>query len=296
MLIKMLYQQINSIFSFCNIFLNIDHVFAACWLKWLKHKLSKYKIDEVINLIIYLNSLNMLLTNNIIKWTKFHSDAIHLLLIKNFTVQNLTSFKFLLCKRFSSRTIEIFFISFNVELFKLWQCFDEVLVVFYKQIASLMQHVKAKDKSAFSSFITFTLLKSVMLDIILRAFIKRILNYIVQREVIRNMIATDKSLKFIYNLAKKVRWMNLKIQKLFDKKVKLKKLIFYKKLTQKNMFKAQINVLLTSYHFFKKNSSINWSFHEDSSSKSCTRESSSIYSTSKAYLTRSLSSNSNKAN
>jgi len=68
-----------------------------------------------------------------------------------------------------------------------------------------MQHVKAKDKSVFSSFITFTLLKSVMLDIILRAFIKRISNHIVQREVIRNMIATDKSLKFIYNLAKKVR-------------------------------------------------------------------------------------------
>ncbi len=66
-LINMMYQQINSIFSFCDIFLNIDHVFAACWLKWLKHKLSKYKIDEIINLIIYLDFLNMLLMNDAAK-------------------------------------------------------------------------------------------------------------------------------------------------------------------------------------------------------------------------------------
>ncbi len=159
-----------------------------------------------------------------------------------------------------------------------------------------MQYVEAKDKLTFSSFTILTLLKSAMLNIILWVFIKRILNHIVQREVIKDMIVTDKSLKFIYNLAEKVRWINLKIQKLFDEKVKLKKLIFYKKLTQKNMFKAQINVLLTSYYFFKKNSFINWSFYEDSSSKSCTREFSSIYFISKAYSTKSLSSNSNKAN
>ncbi len=210
-LIKMLYQQINSIFSFCDIFSNINHVFAARWLKRLKHKLSKYKINEVINFIIYLNSLNMLLTNNVIKWVKFHSDVIHLLLIKNFTAQNLTIFKFLLCKKFSFKAIKIFFILFDVKLFKLWQCSDEALIIFYKQVTSLMQCVEVKDKSTFNSFTILTLLKSAMLNIILRAFIKKISNHIIQREVIRNMIATDKSLKFIYNLAEKVKWMNLKI-------------------------------------------------------------------------------------
>ncbi len=252
----MSYQQIDSIFSFCDIFSDINHVFAARWLKRLKHKLSEYKIDEVINLVIYLNSLNMLLTNDVIKWAESHSDAIRLLSIENLTAQNLTSFKFLLCERFSSKAIEIFLISFDIELFELRQRSDEALVIFYKRVTSLMQHVEAKDKSAFSSFTILTLLKSAMLNIILRAFIKKISNHIIQRKVIRNMTATDKSLKFIYNLAEKARWMNLEIQKLFDEKVKLKELIFYKKLTQKNMFKAQINVLLTSYHFFKKNSSI----------------------------------------
>ncbi len=159
-----------------------------------------------------------------------------------------------------------------------------------------MQRVEAKDKSTFNSFTIFTLLKLTMLNIILRAFIKRISNHIVQRKITRSMTATDKLLKFIYNLAEKAKWMNLKIQKLFNEKVKSKELIFYKKLIQKNMFKAQINVLLTSYYFFKKNSSIDWSFHEDSSSESRTKESSSIYSTSKAYSTKLLSSNSNKAN
>ncbi len=81
----MTYQQIDSIFSFCDIFSDIDHVFAAHWLKWLKHELSKYKIDEVINLIIYLDILNMLLTNDAAEWAKFHSDAIHLLSIKDLT-------------------------------------------------------------------------------------------------------------------------------------------------------------------------------------------------------------------
>ncbi len=125
-LTKMLYQQTDSIFSFCNIFSDIDHVFVTRWLKWLKHEFSEYKIDEVINLIIYLNSLNMLLMNDIIKWAEFHSDAIHLLLIKNFTAQNLTNFKFLLCKRFSSKVIEIFFILFNVKLVTILVLSDSV--------------------------------------------------------------------------------------------------------------------------------------------------------------------------
>ncbi len=137
-LTKMLYQQIDLIFSFCDIFSDIDHVFAARWLKWLEHELSEYKIDEVINLVIYLNSLNMLLTNDVIKWAEFHSDVIHLLLIKNLTAQNLTSFKFLLCERFSSKAIKIFFISFNVKLFELRQRSDEALVIFYKRVTSLM--------------------------------------------------------------------------------------------------------------------------------------------------------------
>ncbi len=187
----MSYQQIDLIFSFCDIFSDINHVFVTCWLKWSKHKLSEYKINEVINFIIYLNSLNMLLMNNIIKWAKSHSNAIHLLSIKNFTAQNLTSFKFLLCERFSSKAIEISFISFNVKLFKLRQRFDKALVIFYKRVTSLMQHVKAKDKSTFSSFTIFTLLKSAMLNTILRAFIKRISNHIVQRKVTRNMIVRN---------------------------------------------------------------------------------------------------------
>ncbi len=54
--------------------------------------------------------------------------------------------------------------------------------------------------------------------------------------------------------------------------------------------------MLTSYHFFKKNSSIDWLFHEDSLSESRSREFNLIYFISKAYSFRSLSSNFNKAN
>jgi len=68
-----------------------------------------------------------------------------------------------------------------------------------------MQRVEAKDKSTFNSFTIFTLLKLTMLNIILRAFIKRISNHIVQRKITRSMTATDKLLKFIYNLAEKAK-------------------------------------------------------------------------------------------
>lgn len=111
-----------------------------------------------------------------------------------------------------------------------------------------MQRVDVKDRSTFISFTTFTLLKSVMLNTILRAFIKEILNHIVQRKITRNMIATDKLLKSIYNLAEKMRCTNLKIQKLFNEKIKSKELIFYKNLIKRNMFKSQINALMTAYH------------------------------------------------
>lgn len=62
------------------------------------------------------------------------------------------------------------------------------------------------------------------------------------------MIATNKSLKSIYNLVEKMRCTNQKIQKLFNEKIKSKELVFYKNLIERNMFKNQINMLMIAYH------------------------------------------------
>lgn len=172
----------------------------------------------------------------------------------------------MLCERFSSKAIKISFILFDVELFELHQRSDEALIFFYKWITSLMQHVNVKDKSTFISFIILMLLKSAMLNTILQTFIKEILNHIIQRKITRNMIATDKLLKSIYNLAEKMKCMNLKIQKLFNEEIKSKELIFYKNLIERNMFKSQINMLMTAYHsMITSNQKSDWTFHSDSS-------------------------------
>jgi len=96
---------------------------------------------------------------------------------------------------------------------------------------------------------------SAILDTILRASITEIFDQAVQREATRGKAAADRSLRSIYNLAEEARRTNPKIQKLFEEEVKSKELTFYKELAQKNMSKAQIDALLTSYYSSKRNSS-----------------------------------------
>lgn len=88
-----------------------------------------------------------------------------------------------------------------------------------------------------------------MLNIIFKVFIKEIENYEIRKEVIRKMTTFDKFLKFVYTLTKEVQRTNLKIQKLFDEKLKFKELLFLRNLTQRNMFKSQIDTLITFFNF-----------------------------------------------
>ncbi len=227
-------------------------------------KLSGYKVNDVINPTTYLDSLNMLLTDDAAEWAESHSEAVRLLAIKEPTAQDLANFKSLLCERFPTKAVEIFLISFDVELSELHQRSDETLASFYKRVTSLMQRVGAKDRPALTSSTTLTLLESAMLDTILRAFIKGISDHIVQREATRGMAAADRSLKSIYNLAEEARRTNLEIQKLFEEEVKSKELVFYKDLAERNMSKSQIDALMTAYHSAATpNQGPGWTFHSD---------------------------------
>ena len=87
-----------------------------------------------------------------------------------------------------------------------------------------------------------------MLNIILRGFIKSILNSEIRKKITRDMTFNDRSLRTIYQFAEKARRINIEIQKLFKKELKQNELTFYKNLAQKNIFKHQIQSLLTSYH------------------------------------------------
>lgn len=240
---NMAYQPTSPTFSFCGTFSGTGTVSAARWLKRLDHEFSGYKIDGVVKPFTYLDSLNMLLTDDAAEWAESHPDAIRLLAIEDPTAQDLENFKSLLCERFPTRSVEVSPIPFDAELAELHQRPDEALSSFYKRVTSLMQRVGAKDRPAPNSSTTLTLLESAMLDTILRAFLKGIRDHAVRREATRGMAAADRSLKSVYNLAEEARRTNLEIQKIYEEEVKSKQFTFYKDLAERNMSKNQIDAL-----------------------------------------------------
>ena len=94
-----------------------------------------------------------------------------------------------------------------------------------------------KNKSVLIFATIFTLLKSIMLDMILKFFIRNINNHEIRKEIIRDMIVINRFFRFVYNFVKKTKHINIKIQKLTKKKSKSNELLFYKSLMKKNLSK-----------------------------------------------------------
>ena len=63
-----------------------------------------------------------------------------------------------------------------------------------------MQRIDVKNRSITISIVvdTLSLLESTMLNIILKAFIRDLSNQKIKKKIIKNMIAANKSLRFIY--------------------------------------------------------------------------------------------------
>ncbi len=89
-----------------------------------------------------------------------------------------------------------------------------------------MSRVGAKNRK--SIITTLTLLKSAIFNIILRAFIRDIINKEVKYLVLKYIISSDRFLLGIYTTAEEARRAKLKLQKFIKKERKLKKLNFYK--------------------------------------------------------------------
>jgi hypothetical protein len=169
------------------------------------------------------------------------------------TQQTIENLKVLMCERFSSKIIEVMTILIDVKLSKLTQRAEEFLTSYYKRVSDLMQRTETRDKQFVRNSILF-FLKFIMLDTILRTFIRELFDSKIRKKVIRKMISANRSLKMIYQLAKKARRTNLKIQKLYDEELRRDELKFYKNLTQNNLSKHQIEVMFASYHTNKFNS------------------------------------------
>ena len=229
------------------------------------------KNDDFILSAIYLNSINMLFVNDATNWLENHLNAIRFLTKSSSNQLIVETFKFLLCERFSSKIVKTQSIFFATKLFDLKQKSNESLTIYYKRIINMMQRIDIRNRSITISIVvdTLSLLESTMLNIILKAFIRDLSNQKIKKKIIKNMTATNKSLRFIYQLIEETRRINLKIQKLFDDDFKRNELSFYKQLTMENLFKTQINSLFIEYHAAKTKiqnqfKSSQWTIHENS--------------------------------
>ncbi len=158
-------------------------------------------------------------------------------------------FRSLFCDRFFFRVVEIVFISIDVKLTELRQKSDETLISYYKRVTELMQRVDARDRSnPHADEFILSFLKSVMLNTILRAFIRELFDSEIRREAIRDMISSNRSLKTIYQLTKETRRTNIEIQKLYEKEIRQNELSFYRDLIQQSISQTKIEIMLTQYH------------------------------------------------
>lgn len=79
-----------------------------------------------------------------------------------------------------------------------------------------MQRVDAKDRALLEAT-SITSLKFAILDIIIRAFLKELFNLNIRRETIKDLAFINKSLREVYTLAEKSRFIKLEISKLVTK-------------------------------------------------------------------------------
>jgi hypothetical protein len=245
---SMIYSMAESIFAFCGSFTNQKNISVNRWLLKFEHEMFGYIMnDDRILSNKYLSSLNMLLMNEVARWVESHSNVIRLLEELLSTQQTIENLKALLCERFSFKIIEVIIIFIDVELSKLKQKTDEFLISYYKRVSELMQRAETRDRQ-FTRNPILSSLKFTMLDTILRAFIRELFDLEIRKKATREMILGDRFLRMIYQLAKKARRINLKIQKLYDEELRRDELEFYKNLTQNNLSRHQIEVMFTFYH------------------------------------------------
>lgn len=84
--------------------------------------------------------------------------------------------------------------------------------------------------AATNSTLTLTTIEFIILNTILRFFIRELRDYKIRIKATREIIFFNRSLRLIYQIAKEVYRINEEIQKLHNKKFKSDKLIFYKNL------------------------------------------------------------------
>lgn len=111
----------------------------------------------------------------------------------------------------------------------------------------MLQRVGLRDRSApavLPTITTLTSVESIMLDTVLRAFIRGLRDSKIRVKATRGMASQDRSLRSIYQIAEEAHRTNKSIQKLHDEESKPDELGFYKNLVQENLPEHQVASIL----------------------------------------------------
>ena len=112
-----------------------------------------------------------------------------------------------------------------------------------------MNKINARDRLSLTvvKILFLILMKSAVLKMMIKVFVRELMNEDIQLRVIEDLITSNKLLRNVYFLAETARKIKIKLKKMIDEREKLRKLQFYKSLIQKNMFRTQIETFFTIY-------------------------------------------------
>ncbi len=214
-------------------------------MKKLKHELIHYKINDVIFSAKFLNCVNLLLIDDVAKWAETNLDVVRILAKKNSSQKSIDNFRTLFCERFFVKFIKSATVNFDIELNDLRQFSDEFINIYDKRLTALMLRVKIRNRT--ETELSLFLLEFVILNVIMKSFVRDLLNDDTRKKTIRDLIMIDKSLKDLCNLTKNVDRVKKKFHKLMKKENKTKELIFYKKMINKSTFQDKVQIMLIFY-------------------------------------------------
>ena len=159
----------------------------------------------------------MLLTDNASEWVETNLKVSTVLSKSNPTFKDILLFKSLLADKYPGRTIEHPPISFYVEISSLKQNHDKSLLLYYQQTLSLLYQIEGKDKTVEGSIlIGLSILESVVLDIIIRAFLKGLFDKDVKQSILRVVATSGRLLHSLYIMAEESKTAQEKYNKIIQ--------------------------------------------------------------------------------
>ena len=195
-----------------------------------------------------LSTIELLLTNDAADWAEINYDVINILSNPEPDSNAVAYFKNLFQKRFPTKSSKVNQISFDSELQNLRQKRDEFLLTYYKRVLLMMQRVGAKNRPISGSGIILSFLRMAMLDSIIRAFIRGLIEDQVKLDSTKMLAFSERFLRGVYILVEESRRTKKEFQKFKNEQAKQEELNFLRDVVQRNMTSIQIQALRASYH------------------------------------------------